>query len=171
MRLCCVTGCINIVLPRLALHYRKRTISDLHLPEQQLLGRIRRNGPPNLNLRIPLRHAIRHLDIVIQDHLRDNHLDLIGSEKPTRTSVPSVSKHQVLFICSDELVARMVSCAATTTQLVVPEAVELVAVRVERRVLVDGLGGYFDDGAGWDVLTVGEGDAFEDAAAERSCCG
>lgn len=42
----------------------------------------------------------------------------------------------------------------------------MVGVGVMRGVGVDGCGGGFEDYAWWDVLAVGEGNAFENAAAE-----
>lgn len=79
----------------------------------------------------------------------------------------SITKRQVLLVCGDKLIARVVGCAAAAAQLVVSEAIELVAVGVERGVVVDGLGGHFDEDARWDVLAVGEGDTFENSSSER----
>lgn len=85
--------------------------------------------------------------------------------------MPPVPKRQVLLVRRDELVARVVRRAAAAAQVIVAQAVELVARRPQRGVAVDGLRGDFDDDAGGDVLAVGEGDAFEDSAAEGGWMG
>lgn len=111
----------------------------LHLPEQQCLRRVRTNRPPHLNLRISLGHTVRHLDIIIQNHLRNNHLNLIGGKEPSGTCMASIPKRQILLIRGHELVARVISRTAVAAQLVVPEAVEASAVGVNCTVIVDGL--------------------------------
>ena len=113
---------------------------------------------------------IRHLDVIIQNHLRDDHLDLIRRKEASRASMTTIAERQVLLIRSDELVARVVRCAAASAQLVVPKAIELLAVGIIRRVIVNGLRGYFYDTARRDVLAVGQCNALQDAAAEGSWC-
>jgi hypothetical protein len=99
-----------------------------HLPEKQRLRRIRIRPLALLNLAIPLRQPPWHLNIVIQNHLRHNHLNLVGREEPPGARVPPVPEHQVLLVGRDELVARVVRRAAVAAQVVVAEAVELLAV-------------------------------------------
>lgn len=80
----------------------------------------------------------------------------------------SVAKTQVCLICGNKLVTSVLCRRAIASQLVVAEAVKGAAFGIVCGVGVDGCGGDFDGDAWRDVLAVGEGDAFEDAAAEGS---
>ena len=80
--------------------------------------------------------------------------------------MPPVPKSKVLLIRSDELVARVIRRTAVAAQLVMSEPVESCAVRVDGAVVIDGLGGHFDDDARWNVLPIGERYTLEDAAGE-----
>jgi hypothetical protein len=140
--------------------------SALYLLQQQRLCRVRHSTLPNLNLLIPLRHSLGHLDIIPENQPRNNELHLVGGEEAARTRVPAVAKRQVHFIGRDELVARVVGRAAVAPQVVVPEAVELVAVWVDFRVFVHGVGRSLDYHARREVLAVRECDALEDSAGK-----
>jgi hypothetical protein len=140
--------------------------SALYLLQQQRLCRVRHSTLPNLNLLIPLRHSLGHLDIIPENQPRNNELHLVGGEEAARARVPAVAKRQVHFIGRDELVARVVGRAAVAPQVVVPEAVELVAVWVDFRVFVHGVGRSLDYHARREVLAVRECDALEDSAGK-----
>jgi hypothetical protein len=128
----------------------------LHPLDQQILRRIRRRGPPQPQLLISLCQPVGHLEIKIQDESRHNHLDLVRSKEPSRTSARSVAKHEISFICCNEQISSLNGSVtfAAVAQLVMSEAVKFVRVGPEFRVLVDGVDRGFDDDAGGDVLAV-----------------
>jgi hypothetical protein len=130
------------------------------------LPRMRQTLRPHLQLLPPLRPPIRHPDIVLENQSAQHLLNFIRRKKPTGTRVAAVPKRQVRFVGSHELVARVISRGAAFAELGVPETVEGGGGRVQRGVGVDGCRGDFEEDAGGDVLAVGEGEAFEDAAGE-----
>lgn len=136
------------------------------LLKSQRLPRMRHTLSTHLNLRMPLRLIIRHLNIVLEHQPRQNHLNLIGSEEATRARMASVPETEVSLVGSDELVARNICCLAALAQVVGADTVEFGGRRVVLAVLVDGCSGDFDENAGGDVLAVAEGYAFENAATE-----
>lgn len=91
---------------------------------------MRHGLPPHSKLRVPLHRIPRVLNIKVEHQACENHLNLVGREKTSWASMPSVAKGQVRFVGSDELVASVVSRRATLTQLVRAEAVECLAVGV-----------------------------------------
>jgi hypothetical protein len=149
-------------MARLHLH----TSSNLHLLKRQCLAWMRHTLSSYLNLWMTFRLAIRHLDIVVEEQPRQDHLDLVSSKEATRASVGSVAESQVSLIGSDELVARDIRCLAASAQLVGAETVELRSGGIKFAVEVDGCGWDFDHDTWGDVLPVAEGYAFEDAATE-----
>lgn len=78
----------------------------------------------------------------------------------------SVSKHQVLLVCSYELVTRMIGCVTSTAQIVVSESVKFLALRPKCWVAVDGERGHLNVSARGNVLSIGEGDALENLSVE-----
>jgi hypothetical protein len=126
---------------------------------------------PIIQLRIPHHTPIRIPHIIPQQHIHNNHLQLVRRKEPARAGVPPVPEHQALRRHADELVLRRALFARAVVlgplpQLVEAQRVKGVGVRVDGRVAADGLGGGFDDDAGGDGLAGGEGEGLEDFAAE-----
>lgn len=96
--------------------------------EQQLLPWIRAETTPELDLSIPLRLPIGHLHIIVQNHLCDDHLDLIGCEETSRTCVSSIAKRQILLVRGYELITRMIGGVTSTAQVVVSIAIKFLPV-------------------------------------------
>jgi hypothetical protein len=125
-----------------------------HLPKHERLSRMRHTLPPHLNLRIPLLLVPGHLDIVLQHHPRQYHLNLIRRKEAPGTSVSPVPEAQVRFVGGDELVARNICCFTRRTQFLGAETVESRGRGVVLTVEVDGGRGNFDYYARGDVLAV-----------------
>lgn len=122
---------------------------------------------------MPLRRITRHLDIVLQQDTRKEHLDLVGGEEASRACMAAIAPEQAGLVAGDELVlgagaglGHAVAVGLGMAQLVVAEAVELFGVGVVRGVAVDSGGGNFDEGSCGNVGAVGEGEALEGFAGE-----
>jgi hypothetical protein len=115
---------------------------------------MRHTLPPHLNLRIPLLRIPGHLNIILQHHPRQYHLNLIRRKEAPRTSVSPVSKTEIGFVGGDELVARDICCLTRRPQFLGAETVESRGRGVVLAVEVDGGRGHFDYYARGDVLAV-----------------
>lgn len=73
----------------------------------------------------------------------------------------SIPKEQIRFVRRNKQITSVIACAAVATvpQLVMSEAVELLRVGPDLRVLVNRMDRGFDDDAGWEVLAVRERDS------------
>jgi hypothetical protein len=158
----------QIIAINSALYLCLRTL-HLHPLQHHRLPRIRHQRPPNLQLLPPLRPPLRHLNIILQNQAREHQLDFIRRKEAAGARVAAVSKREIRLVGRDELVARVVCCAAPFAQLRGTEAVEGRGRGIQARVGVDGCGGDFEYRAGGDELTIREGDGFEDAAGEGCC--
>ena len=142
----------------------------MHSLEEQILACIDRRLLPKVKIRIPHFTSVLVLDVEVEEQTSQNHLDLIGSKEPAGTRMPSIAEHQVLLVGRDELVARVVGRCARLSQLVRPEAVEVivgVGDGVVIRVLVYGVRSNLNFDARGNVLAVRECEATEDFARER----
>lgn len=68
--------------------------------------------------------------------------------------MPPIPKRQIRLVCRDELVPSVILSTSQFAQLGEAETVENLAVRIVRRILVDGMRGNFDSYASGDVLPI-----------------
>jgi hypothetical protein len=80
-----------------------------------------------------------------------------------------IPKEQILLIRRDELIPCIFGCTPNFADLCKAETVKFVSFRVVGAVLIYSVGWDFDADSLWNVLTIGEGDPFEDFASERCC--
>lgn len=114
-----------------------------------------------LHVRIPLSSAIRQSDVILQQHVGENHLELIRRKEAAGTGVASVAKGQAVLANAHELIegcalGRAATIAGFLSQLVEPQRIELLWLRKQFWVEADGDSGNLDNDTSRDDLAIAE---------------